>query len=90
MVYTLPDDRPSGSGRYFPLPVPESRPTEPAGSVDKKQAIIGQGLKDSKMSNLSPKYIRKSSLYTVWMKNGGQSGRILHEHVDLRGLEDRL
>lgn len=35
--------RSKGRGRYFPLPVPESRPTEPGGNEARKSAIIGHG-----------------------------------------------
>lgn len=39
--------RSSGSGRYFPLPVPESKPIHPVGIVAKKLAIIGHGYEPS-------------------------------------------
>ena len=42
IVHTLPGLS-RGSGRYFPLPVPESIPTHPEGKEDKNVAMIGQG-----------------------------------------------
>jgi hypothetical protein len=53
MVHTLPGGRSNGSGRYLPLPVPASRPTEPVGNVDINMAIIGHGLYKLKMSRLN-------------------------------------
>jgi hypothetical protein len=35
--------RSRGSERYLPFPVPESKPTHPAGKLDRKLEIIGQG-----------------------------------------------
>src|ERR1700722_1479946 len=42
IVHNLPG-WPRGRGRYFPFPVPESRPTEPVGKLDRNWATIGHG-----------------------------------------------
>lgn len=35
----------AGSGRYFPFPVPESRPIQPVGRSARNLAMMGQGCK---------------------------------------------
>ena len=43
IVHTDPLGRSSGSGRYFPLPVPESSPTAPVGKEERNFAMTGHG-----------------------------------------------
>lgn len=91
MVHILPGGRSSGSGRYFPFPVPESRPIEPVGSVDRKRAIIGHGLSDSKIDHLILESVRlRGLLYNVWKKNGWQFCHKSYERACLRGPEHYL
>jgi hypothetical protein len=43
MVRMHPGGLSIGSGRYLPLPVPASSPTEPAGMESRNAAMIGHG-----------------------------------------------
>ena len=51
IVHIAPDLS-RGSGKYFPFPVPESRPTQPVGMSERNRETIGHGYSRSSSSGI--------------------------------------
>lgn len=77
----MPPGRSKGRGRYFPFPVPESRPTHPTGKDDKNCAMIGQGCIDAIHTIVLGSAEWTNLLCNEWKRNVGRFHRKQREHV---------
>ena len=82
--------RSTGSGRYFPFPVPESSPIHPVVRLERKLEIIGHGYLDICLDIINMATSMASSPYISSTRNVRQSLHRSYVHFDLHTLLDHL